>query len=155
MSAVEAGIRTAERLVGEGARILVAGDMGIANTPPAAALIAAFTGASPEQVTGRGTGIDDEMLAHKTSVVARALALHRPDPADPLGVLAAVGGGEHAAIAGFMLGAAARRGPGGVDGGIAGSRALAAGAFPPPVPGALVSGHLSPQPRAPCAPADP
>jgi len=148
LPAVEAGIRTAERLVDEGARILVAGDMGIANTTPAAALIAAFTGASPEQVTGRGTGIDDEMLAHKTSVVARALALHRPDPADPLGVLAAVGGGEHAAIAGFMLGAAARRVPVVVDGVIAVSGALAAVAFAPDVLGALVSGHRSAEPGA-------
>ena len=148
MAAVEAGIRTAERLVDEGARILVAGDMGIANTTPAAALNAAFTGASPEQVTGRGTGIDDEMLAHKTSVVVRALALHRPDPADPLGVLAAVGGGEHAAIAGFMLGAAARRVPVVVDGVIAVSGALAAVAFAPDVLGALVPGHRSAEPGA-------
>ena len=71
--------------------------MGIANTTASAALIAAFTGADPADVTGRGTGIDDATLAHKVDVVREALALHRPDPADPIGVLAAIGGLEHAA----------------------------------------------------------
>ena len=72
-AAVEVGIQTAYALLERGAGILVAGDMGIANTTPAAALIAAFTGATPERVTGRGTGIDDKMLARKTAVVRAAL----------------------------------------------------------------------------------
>ena len=91
---------------------LLTGDMGIANTTASAALIAAFTGADPAEVTGRGTGIDDETHARKIEVVAAALDLHRPDPADPIGVLAAVGGLEHAAIVGFLLGAASLRTPG-------------------------------------------
>jgi nicotinate-nucleotide--dimethylbenzimidazole phosphoribosyltransferase len=148
LAAVSLGIAVAGRLVDEGAGILVAGDMGIANTTPAAALIAAFTGAAPSLVTGRGTGIDDAMLEHKTSVVARALELHRPDPADPLGVLASVGGGEHAAIAGFLLGAAARRVPVVLDGVIALSGALAAAAFAPGAVGAFVAGHRSVEPGA-------
>jgi nicotinate-nucleotide--dimethylbenzimidazole phosphoribosyltransferase len=147
-AAVEAGITTANALLDGGARILVAGDMGIANTTPAAALIAAFTGTDAARVTGRGTGIDDAMLAHKTGVVAAALARHRPDPADPLGVLAAVGGAEHAAIAGFILGAAARRVPVVVDGVIAVSGALAAAAFAPDAVGAMVAGHRSAEPGA-------
>jgi nicotinate-nucleotide--dimethylbenzimidazole phosphoribosyltransferase len=148
LAALGVGVSTADRLIDEGARILVAGDMGIGNTTPAATLIAAFTGAPAGQVTGRGTGIDDAMLAHKTSVVARALELHRPDPADPVGVLAAVGGGEHAAIAGFLLGAAARRVPVVVDGLIAVSAALAAVALAPDALGALVAGHRSAEPGA-------
>ena len=148
LAAVEAGIVTARALIDAGAKIVVAGDMGIANTTPAAALIAAFTGASPAQVTGRGTGIDDEMLAHKTRVITTALERHRPDPADPLGVLAAVGGGEHAAIAGFILGAAAARVPVVVDGVIAASGALAAAAFAPDAIGAMVAGHRSAEPGA-------
>jgi nicotinate-nucleotide--dimethylbenzimidazole phosphoribosyltransferase len=147
-AAVEAGIVIANALVDGGAGILVAGDMGIANTTPAAALIAAFTGAPAGRVTGRGTGIDDAMLAHKTGVVAAALARHRPDPGDPLGVLAAVGGGEHAAIAGFMLGAAARRVPVVVDGVITVSAALAAAALAPEAVGAMVAGHRSAEPGA-------
>jgi nicotinate-nucleotide--dimethylbenzimidazole phosphoribosyltransferase len=145
-AAVEAGIMVAERLVDGGAQILVTGDMGIANTTPAAALIAAFTGAPADRVTGRGTGVDDEMLAHKTRVVATALA--RPRPANPLGVLASVGGTEHAAIAGFILGAAARRVPVVVDGVIAVSGALAAAALAPDAVGAMVAGHRSAEPGA-------
>ena len=147
-AAVEVGIDTAHRLIDAGARIVVAGDMGIANTTAAAALIGAFTGADAAQVTGRGTGVDDAMLAHKTGVVAAVLGRHRPDPGDPLGVLAAVGGGEHAAIAGFILGAAQRRVPVVVDGVNALAAALAAAAFAPDAVGAMVAGHRSVEPGA-------
>ena len=148
LDAVEIGIRVAEALVDQGAKALLTGDMGIANTTPAAALIAAFTGSSADVATGRGTGIDDATLAHKVSVVTAALARHRPDPADPLGVLAAVGGLEHAALAGFILGGAARRVPVIVDGVIAVSAALAAAAFAPDSVAAMVAGHRSAEPGA-------
>jgi nicotinate-nucleotide--dimethylbenzimidazole phosphoribosyltransferase len=147
-AAVEVGIATAYRLVDEGAGILATGDMGIANTTPAAALIAVFTGTDPAEVTGRGTGIDDTMLAHKTDVIRAALARHAPDPSDPLGVLACVGGGEHAALAGFILGAAARRVPVVVDGVIAASAALAAVALATDSVGAMIAGHRSAEPGA-------
>ena len=148
LAAIDAGIDTAEALLDGGAGVLVTGDMGIANTTPAAALIAAFTGADAATVTGRGTGIGDDMLAHKTRVVDAALRLHRPDPADPVGVLGAVGGCEHAALAGFILAAAARRTPVIVDGVIALSAALAAVAIAPDAIGALVAGHRSAEPGA-------
>ncbi|HEY2673694.1 MAG TPA: nicotinate-nucleotide--dimethylbenzimidazole phosphoribosyltransferase [Rugosimonospora sp.] len=148
LAAIDAGIATAEMLIDGGAGVLITGDMGIANTTPAAALIAAFTGADPAEVTGRGTGIDDETLARKTALVRAALALHRPDPADPVGVLAAVGGCEHAALAGFMLAAAARRVPVIVDGVIALSAALAAVALCPDALGTLIAGHRSVEPGA-------
>jgi len=147
-NALEAGAQVAFRLVDEGARVLVTGDMGIANTTPAAALIAAFTGAGAEAVTGRGTGIDDDRLARKVTVVRAALEAHRPDPADPVGVLAAVGGLEHAAIAGFILGGGSRRVPVILDGVIAVSAALAAAALAPDVVGAMVAGHRSAEPGA-------
>ena len=147
-SAVEAGIDIATELAAARFRCLVTGDMGIANTTPAAALIAAFTGSVPADVTGRGTGIDDRTWARKVDVVGRALALHQPDPADPVGVLAAVGGLEHAALAGFVLGAAAQRVPVVLDGVIACSAALAAAAFAPDCVNAMVAGHLSTEPGA-------
>src|SRR6202034_3697703 len=103
----EAGIEVARDLVTAGSRCLITGDIGIANTTASAALIAAFTGADPAEVTGRGTGVDDQTLVRKAEVVRRALERHRPDPGDPLAVLAAVGGLEHAALAGDRLGAAA------------------------------------------------
>lgn len=148
IAAIEVGLSVAVELVADGYDCLITGDMGIANTTPAAALIAAFTGASAAEVTGRGTGIDDDTLARKTAVVAAALELHRPDRADPIGVLAAVGGLEHAAIAGLILGAAALRVPVILDGVIAGSAALAAAALAPDVLGAVVAGHRSVEPGA-------
>src|SRR5438270_12629233 len=129
MQALVTGLEVARDLVAAGNRCLVTGDMGIANTTASAALIAVFTGAQAQEVTGRGTGIDDETWERKVSVVRRALARHRPDPADPLAVLAAVGGLEHAALAGFMLGAAALRTPVVLDGVIACAAALAARAM--------------------------
>jgi nicotinate-nucleotide--dimethylbenzimidazole phosphoribosyltransferase len=148
LRAVEAGIQTASDLVTAGSRCLITGDMGIANTTASAALVAAFTAADPAQVTGRGTGVDDQTLAHKVDVVRRALDRHRPDPADPLGVLAAVGGLEHAALAGYLLGAAALRVPVVLDGVIAGAAALAAAAFRPDVVDYLIAGHQSTEPGA-------
>ncbi|WBB71095.1 nicotinate-nucleotide--dimethylbenzimidazole phosphoribosyltransferase [Micromonospora sp. WMMD812] len=147
-AAVETGIRIADDLVAAGAGILLTGDMGIGNTTPAAALIAAFTGAEPATATGRGTGVDDPTYRRKIEVVRTALGRHRPDPADPLGVLAAVGGLEHAALTGLILGAAARRIPVLLDGVIAVSAALAAAAFAPDAVGAMVAGHRSAEPGA-------
>ncbi|MEV1158919.1 nicotinate-nucleotide--dimethylbenzimidazole phosphoribosyltransferase [Micromonospora chokoriensis] len=148
LAAVQTGIRIADELIDAGARILLTGDMGIGNTTPAAALIAAFTGVDALDATGRGTGVDDPTYAHKVGVVRAALARHAPDPTDPLGVLAAVGGLEHAALAGLILGAAARRTPVLLDGVIAVSAALAAAAFAPDAVGAMVAGHRSAEPGA-------
>jgi nicotinate-nucleotide--dimethylbenzimidazole phosphoribosyltransferase len=146
--AVETGIELAAGLVAAGNKCLITGDMGIANTTASAALIAVFTGADAEQVTGRGTGIDDPTWARKVGVVRRALELHDPDPADPLAALAAVGGLEHAALAGFILGGAAQRVPVLLDGVIACAAALAARAFAADVTGCLIAGHLSTEPGA-------
>jgi nicotinate-nucleotide--dimethylbenzimidazole phosphoribosyltransferase len=146
--ALTVGVEVADSLVDTGAGALLTGDMGIANTTPSAALIAAFTGSDAATVTGRGTGVDDETYARKVAVVSAGLALHRPDPADPVGVLAAVGGLEHAALAGYILGAAARRVPVVLDGVIAVSAALAAAAFAPHAVHAMVAGHRSAEPGA-------
>jgi nicotinate-nucleotide--dimethylbenzimidazole phosphoribosyltransferase len=146
--AVGVGIEVARDLVGEGNRCLLTGDMGIANTTASAALIAVFTGASARQVTGRGTGIDDPTWERKVAVVRRALDLHQPDPADPLGALSAVGGLEHAALAGFMLGAASLRVPVLLDGVIACAAALAAAAMAPDAVDMFIAGHLSTEPGA-------
>jgi nicotinate-nucleotide--dimethylbenzimidazole phosphoribosyltransferase len=146
--AVETGINVAADLVEAGNRCLVTGDMGIANTTASAALTAVFTGSTPALVTGRGTGIDDQTWAWKVEVVRRALDLHRCDPASPLQVLAAVGGLEHAALAGFILGGAARRVPVLLDGVIACAAALVARAFAAPVTDYLIAGHLSTEPGA-------
>lgn len=145
-AAMSAGADMAAELVADGSRCLVTGDMGIANTTASAALICAFTGRDPEQVTGRGTGIDDATYARKLQAVRRGLALHQPDAADPVGVLAAFGGLEHAALAGFILRAGGLRTPVILDGVIAGAAALAAAAVAPAVTGCCIAGHRSPEP---------
>ncbi|MFY7070212.1 nicotinate-nucleotide--dimethylbenzimidazole phosphoribosyltransferase [Nocardiopsis changdeensis] len=146
MQALESGIEVARDLVTAGNRCLVTGDMGIANTTPSAALICAFTGAAAEEATGRGTGVDDAMFDNKVDVVRRALAANPVDPADPIGTLAALGGFEHAALAGFILGGAAMRVPVLLDGVIAGSAALAAAAISGDSIGAYFAGHRSSEP---------
>ena len=151
VAALETGIQAAETLVAQGNRLLVAGDMGIANTTPSAALISVLTGLDAAAVTGRGTGIDDEMLAHKVQVVKAAIARHRPDGRDPLDVLVAVGGFEQAALAGFLLGAAARRTPVVLDGVIACSAALVAAALQPLARDYWIAGHRSVEPGATAA----
>ncbi|MET8447538.1 nicotinate-nucleotide--dimethylbenzimidazole phosphoribosyltransferase [Streptomyces sp. NPDC005209] len=145
-AAIEVGIETARDLVAAGNKALLTGEMGIANTTASAALISVFTGADPAEVTGRGTGINDETLARKTEVVRRAIEFHQPDPADPIGVLAAIGGFEHAAIVGLLLGGASLRTPVILDGVSAGAAALVARAIAPEVLAACIAGHRSAEP---------
>jgi nicotinate-nucleotide--dimethylbenzimidazole phosphoribosyltransferase len=140
-----AGVEVATELADRGYDCLLSGDMGIANTTPSAALVAAFTGSEPAEVTGRGTGVDDSTLALKVGVITRALAA-RPVGSDPLETLASLGGFEHAGIAGFVLGAAARRVPVILDGVIAGSAALVAQRLSPDAVRYCFAGHRSVEP---------
>jgi len=148
--ALQVGLDTAERLVGQGYRLLVTGDLGLANTTPSAALISALTGRDADEVTGRGAGADAAMLARKTDIVRGAVGRLAGTPAGRSGldVLAEVGGFEHAALAGFVLGAAALRTPVVLDGVIACSAALAAERIAPGTRAYLVSGHRSQEPGA-------
>ncbi|MEP7026085.1 MAG: nicotinate-nucleotide--dimethylbenzimidazole phosphoribosyltransferase, partial [Actinomycetota bacterium] len=146
MTAIMTGADVARDLVAAGNNCLLTGDMGIANTTASAALVCAFTGLDPADVTGLGTGIDAATHARKIEVVRAGLARHQPDPADPVGVLAAFGGLEHAALAGFILGAAALRTPVILDGVIAGAAALAAAALVPDAIGCCIAGHRSVEP---------
>src|ERR671921_1770364 len=149
--AVMSGSGIAGELIESGVDLLVPGDMGIANTTPAAALISAFTGRSPEETTGRGTGIDDETLELKVRVVEEALRLHEPDPTDPLGVLATLGGLEHAAIVGLIITSAVYGVPVILDGVVSNSAALVAEALAPDCAGYAIAGHLSVEPGAAAA----
>ena len=145
--ALDTGAAIAARLVDDGAACLVTGDMGIGNTTPSAALVAAFAGRSARDVTGRGTGIDDPTLARKVAAVDAALA-RTPTRDDPIGVLASLGGLEIAALAGFVVGGAAARVPVVVDGVIADAALLTAAQL---VPGAVhfcFAGHRSTEPAA-------
>ncbi|MGW8766004.1 nicotinate-nucleotide--dimethylbenzimidazole phosphoribosyltransferase [Streptomyces sp. NPDC055815] len=146
LAAIEVGIETARDLVAAGNKALLTGEMGIANTTASAALISVYTGVDAAEVTGRGTGINDETHARKVDVVRRALDLHKPDPADPIGVLSAVGGLEHAALVGLILGAASLRTPVILDGVSTGAAALVARAIAPESLAACIAGHRSAEP---------
>ncbi|CAM3237591.1 nicotinate-nucleotide--dimethylbenzimidazole phosphoribosyltransferase [Nocardioides dubius] len=145
LEALGTGIRIAEELADAGYELIATGDMGIGNTTASACLIAHFTGRPAAEITGRGTGIDDAMLTHKTAIVAQAVA-RIAEGAGPVDVLAEVGGLEHAGIAGLILGAAARRVPVVLDGVIAGSAALLAQAFSPDAVDHCLAGHRSVEP---------
>ena len=143
IQAIEGGIEVVERELAKGMDIVGVGDMGIGNTTPASAITAAITGAPVAEVTGRGTGIDDERLQHKIEVIEQALALNQPDPDDPLDVLAKVGGFEIGGIAGVAIGAAAHRIPVVLDGFISGAGALIAAELAPQVKDYMIAAHCS------------
>jgi len=144
--ALDAGVEIARVLMAAGHDLLVTGDMGIGNTTPSAALVAAFTGTDASAVTGRGTGIDDDMLATKTRVVERAVARVRAMHGDAISVLAEVGGLEIAALAGFCTAGAAAGVPVIVDGVIACAALLVAEALAPGVAARCVAGHRPVEP---------
>ncbi len=141
---IEAGIEIVNELEAE-ARVdlLGTGDMGIGNTTPSSAIIAAFSGIEVEKLTGRGTGIDDQMLKNKIAVIKKGLALHKPDPSDPIDVLSKVGGLEIGALAGLVLGAAARGIPVICDGLISTAGALIACELCPAAKNYLFASHQS------------
>ena len=141
--AVTSGIELATEAVRDGVTLLGTGDMGIANTTPATALLAAYLGCPVEDITGRGTGIDDKGLAHKIEVIKRALAVNKASLSDPIGTLAALGGFEIAGIAGLVLGGAASHVPVVVDGFISTAGAVAACAICPNARDYIIFSHLS------------
>lgn len=145
-ASLAAGIELAEAECAGGAQALALGDMGIANTTTAAAVVAAVTGSPTAAVAGRGSGLDDRALAHKVEVIERALAVNRPDPAHPLDVLAKVGGFEFGLLAGVTLGAAAARRPVALDGFPTTAAALIACGLAPAARDYLLASHLSQEP---------
>ena len=123
--------------------ILGTGDMGIGNTTPSSAIIAAFSGIAVEKLTGRGTGIDDRMLKNKIAVIKKGLSLHRPDPSDPIDVLSKVGRLKIGGLAGLVLGAAALGIPVICDGLISTAGALIACELCPAAKQYLFASHKS------------
>ncbi|WP_314304937.1 nicotinate-nucleotide--dimethylbenzimidazole phosphoribosyltransferase [Brevibacillus parabrevis] len=140
------GIELAQQIIDEGAKVLIVGEVGIGNTTASSAILSALTGADPDEIVGRGTGLDEAGWQRKKAVVREALALHRPDADQPLDVLAKVGGLEIGAMAGAVIGAASRRVPVLLDGFIATVAALLAVRLEPGVADYLIAGHRSQEP---------
>jgi len=140
---IAAGRAAAAELVADGIGLIGVGDMGIGNTTSAAALCAALLPAAPGAVCGPGTGLDADGVARKAAAVTRALEVNRATAADPLGVLAALGGFEIALLVGVMLGCREARVPVVLDGFITGAAALVAQRLAPASAGALIAAHRS------------
>jgi nicotinate-nucleotide--dimethylbenzimidazole phosphoribosyltransferase len=148
--ALDVGADVAARAVAGGVACLITGDMGIGNTTPSAALIAAITGRPPAEVTGRGAGADDVVLARKVAVIETALERVQ-STAGALTLLQEVGGLEIAALAGFIVGGAAAGVPVIIDGVIAAAAALVAVSLCPDAKKYLFAGHRSVEPGASAA----
>ena len=143
---LELGIETAREQIAAGADLLSCGDMGIGNTTPSSAITSVITGAATDITTGRGTGLDDAGLAHKSAIVQRAIDVNKPEPKDGLDVLMKVGGFEIGVLAGVYLGAAAGKRPVVVDGFISGAAAFIAYAIAPNAAQSFIASHQSVEP---------
>lgn len=143
---IETGIRLTQKLIEEGAEVIGTGEMGIGNTTPSSAIVAAATDLSLDEVVGYGTGIDEEGLKNKKKVIQKALEINQPKKDDGLDILHKVGGLEIAGMTGVMLAGAANRKPVLVDGLISGAAALVAYLIEPKVVNFLIPSHKSVEP---------
>jgi nicotinate-nucleotide--dimethylbenzimidazole phosphoribosyltransferase len=143
LRSVEAGIEVFEEEFKRGIDIIGTGDMGIGNTTPSSAISAVITGEAVESVTGRGTGISDDVFANKIKVIKRAIEVNKPDPKDAIDTLSKVGGFEIGGLAGVILGAASKRIPVVIDGFISGAAAIVAYQLEPKVKDYMFASHCS------------
>lgn len=144
--AIQTGIELAQDAVRREVDILGTGDMGIGNTTSASAIMSICGDRSPEEVTGRGTGINDNTLAKKIKVIKKSIRINRPNAKDPIDILSKIGGFEIGGIAGLVLGAAATRTPVVVDGLISGAGAVLALKLNPKVGDYIFTSHQSQEP---------
>ena len=145
-AAVEGGIEAAIEQIDKGVQILATGDLGIGNTTPSSAVLAAFSGFPADLIIGKGTGISPDALKRKINAVEQAIKINKPDSRDGLDVLAKVGGFEIGGIAGVLLGAASRGVPVVIDGFISGAGAMIAKALAPQSVDYMIASHLSEEP---------
>ena len=143
VQAIEAGIAVVEEMEEDRPDILAIGEMGIGNTTPSSAIIAAFSGCSVKNVTGRGTGIDDQTLDTKIQAIEKGLSVNKPDPEDAIDVLSKVGGFEIGGLAGCVLAAAAYKIPVVIDGFISTAGALIATELAPVAKEYIIASHTS------------
>lgn len=146
LESILTGVKVAEAEIEAGADILAMGDMGIGNTTASTAILAALSELNLEEITGRGTGVDDNTLQIKMNAIRRALKINQPEKNDPIDVLAKVGGLEIGGLAGVALGAAKNRIPVVVDGFISGAGALIATKLAPKSVNYMFASHVSVEP---------
>ncbi|MDI6890050.1 MAG: nicotinate-nucleotide--dimethylbenzimidazole phosphoribosyltransferase [Thermodesulfovibrionales bacterium] len=140
---IEVGIELANEYTKKGYKIFATGDMGIANTTPSSAIAAVLTGKPVSEVTGKGTGIDENSFKNKIKVIEDSIAINRPDSKDPIDVLSKIGGAEIGGIAGLIIGAASNRIPVIADGFISTAGALIAYCIEPKTKDYMFAAHNS------------
>ena len=148
VQAVLTGVETARELCAGGVRLLATGEMGIGNTTTSSAVASVLLGRPVAEMTGRGAGLSDAGLHRKIDAIERGIARNHPDAADPLGVLAALGGFDIAGLCGVFLGGALERLPIVMDGFISGVAALCAVRLCPAAEKAVFASHVSSEPAA-------
>lgn len=146
VQAIETGIKVVTEEIDQGVQVIGLGEMGIANTTPSTAIIAAYSSKTVEELTGRGAGLSDDLLEKKRQVIQAALSINKPDCNDPLDVLSKVGGLEIAGLVGVIIGAAANRAVVVLDGLITGAAALIACKMAPIVKDFIIGSHYSVEP---------
>jgi nicotinate-nucleotide--dimethylbenzimidazole phosphoribosyltransferase len=146
LQAIKVGIEVAEGEIDQGINLLATGEMGIGNTTPSSAILAVYCDASLPMIVGPGVGLNDEGVLRKTKAIETALIVNKPDPDDPIDVLAKVGGLEIAGMTGLILGSAVRKVPIVIDGFISGAAALIAYKIAPQVKDYIIASHLSEEP---------
>jgi len=140
---IQVGIGLANEYAEKGYNMFGTGEMGIANTTPSSAITAFLTDRSVEEITGRGTGINDEAWKNKVQVIKDSIAVNKPDKNDPVDVLSKIGGAEIAGIAGLIIGAAANKVPVVIDGFISTAGALIAYLIEPKTKDYMFAAHMS------------
>ena len=140
---VEAGIEVFDEELSSGIDIAGTGDMGIGNTTPSSAIASCLTGKSVEDMSGRGTGINDEVFFRKVEIIKKAISVNKPNPDDAIDVLSKIGGFEIGGLAGIILASASKRVPVVIDGFISGAAALIACSLKPEVKDYIIAGHCS------------
>lgn len=143
VKAIQVGVDVVRAEAEKGLDLVATGEMGIGNTTPSSAVVAVLTGRRPAEVVGRGTGIDDAGLTRKVRAIEQGIRVNQPNPADPLDVLAKVGGLEIAGLVGVILAGASMRMPVVIDGFISGAAALVAARLCPAVTPYLIAAHQS------------
>jgi len=143
MKCIEVGIELAYEYAKKGYSIFATGDMGIANTTPSSAIATVLTGKAVEEITGRGTGINEETWKNKVKVIKDAITANKPDPSDPMDILSKIGGAEIGGIAGLIIGASAQRIPVIIDGFISTAGALIAYVIEPKTRDYMFAAHNS------------
>ena len=141
--AIEGGIEVFEEELSRGIDIVATGDMGIGNTTSSSAIASCLTGKSVKDLTGRGTGISDEVFLRKIEIIEKAIKINQPNPCDPVDVLSKVGGFEIGGLSGVILASASKRVPVVIDGFISGAAALIACSLKKDVKDFLIAGHCS------------